>query len=304
MAVHIIPNTAAFTITQRPQANNPTIQVAGGATRARFTCQGLLANGAVSLGGDAADDPTGWALGCIQLQWIETNWAYYRGQRDADGSVFVQMARSPARVRQACRDTLDSPAQPVNDIFYGPPGIHAVAGTNVTYQATPTSGPFPIAVTCNHRDFPGETKAATRVNNSTGAINFLHEVQLEFLFCVLLAVRDASTPPNFTILKHLYWNVRWQFRFHPTDFATAAASAAAWAAPKIVAEGTGASVAKVHSGDPHDPRFANVVLAPQASNCNAVAGAAANAVAPVTPPAATPANVHEARSWQSFDVRR
>lgn len=297
-----LPPSASLRIRQQPRALPPVMNLnSAGATQARFSCQGLLLDGQVDLAGDAADNPTGWSLGYIQLEWVETNWAAYRGRTNNDGSIFVQMARGPARPRQACRDTLDNPAQPVNDIFYGPPGIFNVGGVNVNYQDTPTTGPFPLTLLANHRDFPGETKAATRRNNTTGAVNFLQEVQLEFLFCVLLAIRDPSVPPNFTILKHLYWNVRWQFRFQPVDFANAATSTAAWGTPVSVAGATGAATAKVHSGSPNDPRFASVIFAPQSSNCNAVAGAAANAVAPATP---TPANVRESAQWASFDVRR
>ena len=58
--------------------------------------------------------PRGLDAWVIQAQWIETNWGYYRGQHNSDGSLFVQRARPPARPAQACRDTVG----PVGDIFY------------------------------------------------------------------------------------------------------------------------------------------------------------------------------------------
>ena len=62
--------------------------------------------GRCKITGDPGDNPAGWTLGLIQLQWIETNWGYYQGEKDIHGSCFVQRGRPPARPAQGCRDTV------------------------------------------------------------------------------------------------------------------------------------------------------------------------------------------------------
>ena len=58
--------------------------------------------GRCKITGDPGDNPAGWTLGLIQLQWIETNWGYYQGEKDIHGSCFVQRgARRPGRHRAA-----------------------------------------------------------------------------------------------------------------------------------------------------------------------------------------------------------
>ena len=274
-------------INQRPGVSPPVLFGA----EARFSSTGIILSGQVTLLGNAPHLPGAWWAGFIQVEWVETNWAYYRGKDKVDGSLLVQMGRAPARLRQACRDTLDAPVrQPVNGIFYGPPNYVWPATSNARYQESAAPGTVPVTLNPRHRDFPFDQKPLVRRNAKTGKVNFLSEVQLEFHFCTMLAVRDEAG--LFAILKHLYWNLRWQAKFEPSNFAMAA-SAAGWKPPTVEALGTGANVGVIHDGRPLDARFGGVVTALQASNCNAVANAAERN--PI---------IRESNQWDNFDVRR
>jgi hypothetical protein len=229
----------------------------------------------VQFNGAAADPTAKWLVGWIQAQWIETNWGYYRGQSNNHGSEFHQRARPPARPGQACRDTVG----PVSDIFYS---------TSAGLQAPLAGGAaFPRTVSVVFRDTPSESYAISVNNTLTLQPNFLREVQLEFHFCTILVVRDPAGV--FHQLKHIYWNMLWQYRFTPTAFPPGPGTLTA--AP--IAAGIGGNVSRVFSGAATDRRFANVLTSVQGSSCNQVAAAASNAP-----------NIRRSRIWDNFDVRR
>src|SRR5262245_51967466 len=104
-------------------------------TNMTFSCAAMHCEGAVRFNGDAADVRDDWVVGWVQAQWIETNWANYRGQFDNHGSIFIQRARPPARPRQGCRDT----SGPVADIFTDPTDPRE-------FQPLPAATPFPLTV--------------------------------------------------------------------------------------------------------------------------------------------------------------
>jgi hypothetical protein len=275
MAITVVPGSTSFVVTQRPIPAKPSV-VGPDMT---FTCQqNLTASGRCTITGAAGDNPAGWTLGLIQLQWIETNWGNYRGQGEGDGSCFLQRARPPARASQACRDTLA-----VGGIFVdnNPGGDRTVAGAG---------RPFPIGMTAVFSDGPNDTYPLTRVNSLTGKTNFLQEVQLEFHFCTILTLMDPTGV--FKHLSFIYWNVHWQAAFLPTDFSNIAAP---WT---ITLTGShidnSANVGAAGNGAPGDPRFSGIITVAGAPNCNAVATAAAN----------TP-NTRESRNkWENFVVGR
>lgn len=283
----IVPGSARIMVDQRP-AIKPLVIRMGDVS---FESTGLGLSGTVTLQGSATDSPADWAAGFIQLQFVETNWAYYRGQVNNDGCALIQVGRSPARHRQACRDTLDFPhPQPVNDIFYGPPGVSLVGGANLKFQDSVNAGSFPIALRPRHIDYPSERKRLIRTNSKTGKPNYLQATQLEFHFCALLAVRDPAG--RFHILQHLYWNVRWQATFQARPSTPVPNSPVVWSTPQVVAAGTGATVSAVYNGNSLDPRFSTLATTLQMGNCNAVASTAeANPI------------IRESNLWQTFDVR-
>ncbi|WP_031497312.1 hypothetical protein [Bryobacter aggregatus] len=266
MAIAIVPNSAEVVVKTRPGVGVPVVN----ATSVNFPGRIIECTGKVQISGLPTDARAGWFVGWIQAQWIETNWGYFRGQTNGDGSAFHQRARPPARPAQACRDTVG----PVNDIFYS---------MSADLRKPVGAGPFPQTISVVFRDTPSETYPISVTNSLTGKPNFLREVQLEFHFCTIFLVRDPAG--KFHQLKHLYWNMHWQYRFSPT----AAGSLTATAIPG----GVSANVSRVFTGPSTDHRFANVLTSPQANSCNQVAAQAS-----------TNPNVRESRVWDNFDVRR
>lgn len=279
MAITIIPGSGTITAIRSPQATPPTN--AGGQTS--FSPRiGMHVEGNVRFQGLAADPRAGWQIGWVQAQWIETNWGHYRGQFDRDGSIFVQRGRAPVRPSQACRDT----SGPVGDIFTDP--------TDPREFRNLPAGSFPLTVNVESNDSPGESYPLIENNSLTGRPNFLREIQLEFHFCTVLTVRDPTR--NFHHQAHIYWNIRWQYRFQPTVFPTP--TDAQWTITPV-ANGVGANARGPFGGAPTDRRFVGVLITPQVSSCVDMASAAARAVQVVGSP-----NRREFRRWENVDVRR
>lgn len=102
--------------------------------------QEIEAVGSVTFAGRAGDSGAGWSVGFLQAEWVETNWGVYRGDTVADGSVFVQRARPPARPKQACLDA-DSPT----DLFYGLPSDEQIVPAGSIGRRFRPSPPCPPA---------------------------------------------------------------------------------------------------------------------------------------------------------------
>ncbi len=268
-----------MTVTTRPTVSTPTVNAASG--RSNWSSGPIRATGTVSITGGAGDSAVGWTLGFIQAQWIETNWMHYRGQSNSDGSLFLQRARAPARPNQACRDSVG----PVTDIWYNTANNDvAVAGVR-----------FPITLSATFFDQPSETANLQENNSLTSQPNYLREGQLEFHFCSVLALREPGATGAFHQLLHLYWNLHWQARFQPSNFANLAAP---WTITKISA-GTAANVGRVINGRTNDRRFDSMITGAATQNCNQIFRAAIAAVAVPTSP-----NRRQSRTWTNFDVRR
>jgi hypothetical protein len=274
MAITVVPGSAQLPVTKKPVLS---IRKDITDTFMTFTCMQFMGKppvvieaerpiemrGRCKITGNSGDDPAGWTLGLIQLQWIETNWGYYQGQKDVDGSCFVQRGRPPARPTQGCRDTAEVGAI----LFDNNPGHDRTvvkAGT-----------PFPIDMTALFSDGPNDSYPLKRLNTRTNKINFLREVQLEFHFCTILALMNPDPALKilamldlenaFTYLKHVFWNVHWQAQFLPTDFSNLAA---AWTITRTGgALGNSVNVSPTYDGAPTDPRFTGIAAALLAPNC-------------------------------------
>jgi hypothetical protein len=222
----------------------------------------ITITGQCKITGASDDKPAGWTLGFIQLQWVETNWAYYQGEKNTGGSCLVRRDRPPARSVQGCRDTLRQGAI----LFDNDPGRdRAVAG----------SGPLPLTLRATLSDPPNDFWPLTRRNALKGTTNFLREAQLEFHFCTILALMDPDPRRQaralldlenaFQYLKHVFWNVHWQAKFMPTNFADVAAR---WTiTPSGGALGNTVNVSRVFDGGPTDARFKGIGAAFLATNC-------------------------------------
>src|SRR5438874_9689826 len=98
MAISIVPGSATIKIDTKPDIQ--PIDLSGGA--ATFTGSDMAATGTVTFKGAAGDDPRGWKVGWIQVEWVETSWFAYKGEKPEDGSMLLQRGgRNP----YACRDT-------------------------------------------------------------------------------------------------------------------------------------------------------------------------------------------------------
>ena len=280
MAVSIQPGSAKITITARPQVNAPVVN----GTAMSYTGTSIQANGEVTLLGAPGDSTAGWTVGFVQVQWVETNWCFYRGQAERDGSIFIQRARPPARPSQACCDCVNG--SPPSRLFYntlvGNGGI--IAGS--------AGATFPQKLAVTHYDLPQDSVNLVEMNASPASgggpkPNFLAESQMEFAFCTILSVRPPSGV--FEHLLSFYWNMNWQARFHPTSFANPPAGFRI----TPLAAGSSAHVGHIIQGTPTDRRFVSILNSVPTQSCNQVATAEINGP-----------NRHEAPVWRDFDVRR
>jgi len=248
--------------------------------QALFQCSKIEATGSVTLTGSQPAE--GWALGFIQVEWLDTNWVYYRGRHNRDGSIFLQRSRPPTRPTKVCRDVKNE-----TDIYY------EFGGSPPTVDAGDV---FPKTLTVHHFDKPGDAVKAVVRNSLTGEDNFIREAQLGFLFCTVLSARDPAG--DFHHLKSFYWNVRWQARFLPRNFANPLGD---WFVTPI-AEGQSSARSGVIEGEPTDTRFKDILMDFSIRGCDAI-------IPLYSPPPDGVLPVghvcrRESRIWENFDVRR
>lgn len=277
---------ADYTIKQRIEANIEEVHL-GPVIRCSSTP--LQFTGAVDLigenasNGNAADPSKGWTLGVIQLQFIDTNWGYYRGAVNEHGSMFVQRGR-PA----ACRDTINFGAIFIDNNIpppgYRSPGIFPQKLYD-QFETLPDEY-FPVYMGISFSDAPTATYKTVLTNTRTQQPNYLRESQMEFHFCSILSLKTPAG--SYRHLKHIYWNVRWQSRFEPIN-------------PRMpggplctvpVGQATAANVSHVYEGGPIDRRFAHIITQP-ALQCNDVADRAYNQP-----------DIQYAPVWKNFDINK
>ncbi|HET6420848.1 MAG TPA: hypothetical protein VFG19_11860 [Geobacteraceae bacterium] len=274
MAISVVKDSVSMKIQDpRPQVLKPVVF----GDQMAFRCTSPLSlTGECQIKGERDDDPDGVTLGMIQLQWVETSWAIYRGQNNTDGSCFLQRARPPARPVQGCRDT-----RLADEIFFN--------GPNCTSSVAAANQPFPVKMTAVFEDSPSSYYPLMRVNSQTGKENYLWEVQLEFHFCTVLSLQFPNVE-SYKHLKHLLWSLHWQARFKPTNFSNLRAQ---WdIKPASDAGANDARVSDVYDGGPTEKKFTNILVASHIKNCLALAQDAAKAP-----------NSRESRIWEDFDVR-
>ena len=272
MAAIIKPGSAKISFTSRPKVSLPT--VTGG--RAVFACSSrITVEGSIVLTG--SHPAAGWTLGFIQVEWVDTNWLYYRGQSNNDGSCFFQRSRPPARPVKACRDV-----DPPTDIFYT---------DSWDLPKVSPGDAFPLTLKAPLSDSPHDGCAAVVTNSKTGNKNFLREAQMEFLFCTVLSARDPAG--KYHHLKSFYWNVRWQARFLPVNFAT---PNGAWHVSPV-ANGNGQAVSHIIDGKPTDARFKDILTDATVPGCNEIVPLYANL--PIGH-----AGRRESNVWDNFNVTR
>lgn len=247
----------------------PTVVPVGGATgHIDCSCPGISAAGSVTLHGAPGESLAGWALGYLQLKFIATDYSRYRGNSTTLGSVRVTRSN-----QILCRDTDE--ASP--ELWYDPIswGIHGTRGTRVLPAGTvvpPGGGTYLLSA--GFGDAPGRNFDSFVANSATRTNNFIHHVDIGLQFCTMLTARDPAG--RYHVLKHFYWNVRWESHFR-RDLA---------GAPQVVlpADHLQLNIQRaVHSGVPNDRRFRGREL---------------DATLPISNDVTRrPARLHPARDW-------
>jgi hypothetical protein len=221
--------------------------------------------GKAKLIGDSGESAAGWAFGFIQIEWINVNWAHYKGVNNEDGSLFVNYARPPLNMQTVSHDRADEepnriwyddgPSQPDDELdgFHVVPAGKTVPhdlekevrGGGVVFADRPTMG--------HMRQLP---------NKLTGARNFLFEAQTAHHFCTIFSAREPSDGP-FRPLASFYWACHWQARFDPKPDGS-------FLFMIRDNQGTGFFRSGVIPGPPSDPRFKDVVTKPTGDCCNKI----------------------------------
>ena len=282
----VVPQSASIKISQEPEARLPYVRDAKpppamySAGYMLFTCKGLIADGKCTIAGLTTDNPAGWTLGMIQLQWIQTDWAYYRGQTNLHGDSFLQFARPPARSTQVCRDTVKPGA-----IFAD---LDPVNGRTIARAGAP----FPIEMKAQLRDKPMFNYQLTHKNKDTGMPNFLSEAQIDFHFCTVLSLRKPEPrqepiAETYIHLKHFFWNLRWQARFQPGNYGDLTKP---WTITPIELKADVSDV--IYDGGPTDEKFTRSITDEATPNCMVLANNARSLV-----------KARYSRTWTNHNVR-
>ncbi|HTT17904.1 MAG TPA: hypothetical protein VMG82_03100 [Candidatus Sulfotelmatobacter sp.] len=206
-----------------------------------FNSPTIDAFGSIRLTGTAGESVAGWTLGFIQLKYIGTNYARYRGATDRDGSILITGSN-----QVVCRDTDIGSVEVWYDSLNSG-GTTGPNGTNKLPAGTIIPATGFLDVPAHLFDQPSRTWQSIVKNTSVPGHpnNFLHHADIGLAFCTMLVARDPAN--KFHMLMHFYWNVRWEQMF--------------------AVDGTGKVVAgrtvhlqhniqrPVHTGNPMDRRF-------------------------------------------------
>jgi hypothetical protein len=258
-------HSSKIVIKHVPQVLTPTVS----AGTVSFDSTIIEIEGQVEFTG--SQPAAGWEAGFLQAEWVDTNWLYYRGHHEDDGSIFFQRSRPPARPVKVCRDV-----DPATDIYYEPSWVKKLDATST----------FPTTLKIQHSDQPNDSCSVEQTNSLTGKKNYIREVQMEFHFCTVLTVRDPAL--KFHHQKSFYWNVHWQAVF---DTHTQAVHS--------VKKGTSAHMGHIIDGGPNDPRFFQKLTDMTVPGCNAIMPLYDDAVM-------RPGHKcrREFKVWQNVDVRK
>ncbi len=288
------PTTIALLPPGAPDPNDPQNTLLSGA--AWLTAPEIFALATVKLRGIPGEDVGFWRFGFIQLKFITNDWAHYRGDIEADGSVFVAMDRPPARPQQLCRDSLAKEGiggaferfpfvGPV--IFYDPEtpvsGFlnRRVAGFLPMGAKIPAGGA--MLFTIQFSDKPQRFYDLVKVNNAAQRLNNLYSLQNGAAYVTMFAVQKGPNKP-IVVKKSFQWNVRWRAHFGRNAGLTVQL-------PPRAGDVMDMNISSVVKGPPQDERFKNSILDTKLPNCNTVLRAAhANPV------------VRESKRWEDWKV--
>jgi hypothetical protein len=159
------------------------------------------------LTGTAGESVAGWTLGFIQLKYIGTDYARYRGANDHNGSILITGSN-----QIVCRDTdIGSTEVWYDSLNSG--GATGPTGTNKLAAGTVIPPAGFLDVPAHMWDRPHRKWQSIVKNTSVGGQpnNFLHHADIGLAFCTMLIAQDPAN--KFHMLMHFYWNVRWEQMF-------------------------------------------------------------------------------------------
>ncbi|WP_257862937.1 hypothetical protein [Variovorax sp. ZS18.2.2] len=206
------------------------------AQKINFESPDINCQASAGLHGTANEVVDGWLLGFVQLQFIETNYATYRGRSSRDGGSKHSWSHNVL-----CRDTDEK----CPGLFYDPQKKRTPAQFRGVCAPTRLDATGRVDMETGFGDAPLQRFDTVVTNTTTGRPNFLHHADIAFHFCTMLVVGDPLH--RFTVLRHFYWNVRWEAHFAP---------GADDAPHETRRDHFDINVQRhVHSGIPNDPRF-------------------------------------------------
>jgi len=206
-----------------------------------FDSPSISATASVILAGTVGEDVGNWTLGFVQLKYIGTNHARYRGKTVRDGSVFVTGSN-----KTLCRDTDENSPEVWYDPLHAAYQVPGDCGTTRLAQGTVIPPSKSLNVSAHMSDQPRRlwrTKWSNTVVQGQPD-NFLHYAVDELLFCTMLVAQDPAG--TFHMLKHFYWNVIWEHTFRHQTTGHVVADRAIRLQQ---------NVQRPHDGNPHDSKF-------------------------------------------------
>lgn len=230
------------TLTVRVPGTKPTVTPdPGPPVGFDFHSPTIDADGSMRLIGAAGEDVANWTLGFIQLKYIGTNHARYRGATVRDGSALVTHSN-----QIVCRDTDVGSVEVWYDSLNAG-GTVGPMGTNKLAAGTVLPAAKTLDVRAHLFDQPSRWWPPVHSNTIVAGNpnNFLHYAVVELLFCTMLVAQDPAG--NFHMLKHFYWNVIWEHTFK-LNGAGAVVPDRATRLQQNLQKPT-------HSGNPRDPKF-------------------------------------------------
>jgi hypothetical protein len=207
----------------------------------KFNSPRIDANASMRLTGTAGESVAGWTLGFIQLKYIGTDYARYRGAHDRDGSILIT-----GNNQIVCRDTDIGSTEVWYDSFNSG-GTTGPTGTNKLAAGTVLPATGFLDVPAHLYDQPDRFWQSVETNSSVAGHpnNFLYHADIGLAFCTMLVAQDPSN--NFYLLKHFYWNIRWEQMFQVDGSGNVVPGRTVHLQHNIQRP--------VHSGNPMDSRF-------------------------------------------------
>jgi hypothetical protein len=186
----------------------------------------IFALAIVTVRGTPGEDLGLWRFGFIQFGYINNDWAHYRNQDPAEGSVFVARDRPPALKQPFCRDSVSKtglagmyerfpyvgpiifydPETPINDWWN-----RRVTGVLPIGTKIPAGGKLMFTVLFSDSPSP-HWWGLNRVNNKVPAVNQLYSLQYSRAFATMFAFQKGPGKPV-KVVKSFQWNVRWRAHF-------------------------------------------------------------------------------------------